>query len=407
MKTNLNLLKAGALLFALPLMATAAVSASQWASNTAPIELNVDIDAVESDSIGVARVHTVALNSSGAVEGRVAAMNANGTQGIADLTVYFLSNGKVADQTKTSADGSFRVSGLKEGNYSFVATGENGFAAYGVQVVGETAGVSNTMEAAAVAPNFAAVKQILNDNLPSQVATEIVANVVDEDAKPLVGANRVALVEGKLVGNVRSLVTSDNAGATVHILKGDKKVASVEANENGSFSVSDLEPGVYGFVATGPSGFAALSFEAVQDENAEIPVAIAPAFQDVMFDGGYAPSLDVCTTCGTDVGYADDSIVYDSAPVMQEFAPVEYAGESIGCGGACGATCGSCGNMSNYSAGSCGGCCGSGGGGLLRGGRLFGGAGLGRLLLLGGAIALPVALSGDSDSGGGSNELPQ
>ena len=46
------------------------------------------------------------------------------------------------------------------------------------------------------------------------------------------------------------------------------------------------------------------------------------------------------------------------------------------------------------------------GGGFSGGGRLFGGRGLGRLLLLGGAIALPIALSGDNDSGGGSNITP-
>ena len=85
MKTNWNLLKAGALLFALPLMATAAVSASQWVNDTAPIDLNIEVAEIET-SIGVARAHAVSLNSSGAIEGRVAAMNTDGTQGIADLT---------------------------------------------------------------------------------------------------------------------------------------------------------------------------------------------------------------------------------------------------------------------------------------------------------------------------------
>ena len=173
MKINWNLLKAGVLLFALPLVATAAVSASQWVNDTAPIDLNVEVAEIE-NNIGVTRVHTVAINSGGAIEGRVASLEAEGTQGISDLAVYFMSNGKVVHEVATSSDGSFRVEGIKEGNYSFVASGENGFAAYGVKVVGETAGIDSVMEAAAVSSGVA-VKEIL-DNNPAQVTTEVAAN---------------------------------------------------------------------------------------------------------------------------------------------------------------------------------------------------------------------------------------
>lgn len=400
MKSNWNLLKAGAILFALPLMATAAVSASQWVNDTAPIDLNVEVAQIES-SIGVTRVHEVALNSSGAIEGRVASMDAQGTEGIADLSVYFMSNGKVVQETVTSSDGSFRVEGLSEGNYSFVASGENGFAAYGVKVVGETAGIDNVMEASAVAPGVEAVRQILDNNLSEEVAEVATSS---EDAA-VVGANRVNLVDGKLVGTVRSLNNVSVEGTLVHILSGDKQIAKVETDENGSFSIADFTPGIYSFVSTGPSGFAAVSFEAVNETttDVEIPVAFSPAA--AIQELGFANSLDVCTTCGgADAGFISNDIVYDSAPVYQEsFSPVEYASESIGCGGACGATCGSCGNFSSFSGG--GSCCG-GGGGRLFGGRLFGGNGLGRLgrlALIGGTIGGIVAIAVDDDSNDASN----
>ena len=398
MKTNWNLLKAGALLFALPLMATAAVSASQWVNDTAPIDLNVEVAEIES-SIGVTRNHAVSLNASGAVEGRVAAMNADGTQGIADLTVRFMSNGKVVQATTTSSDGSFRVEGLSEGNYSFIASGENGFAAYGVKVVGEAAGIDNVMEATAVAPGVATVKQILDSNVAE--AAQTTSNTEDQ---AIVGANRVNLVDGKLVGTVRSLDNISVEGTLVYILNGDEQVAKVETDANGNFSIADMTPGVYNFVSTGPSGYAAVSFEAISETVQEIPVAFSPAaaIQEI----GFGNSLDVCTTCGTN-SFASSDIVYDSAPAFQEsFAPVEYASETIGCGGACGATCGSCGNFSGFSHGggaSCGGACGGGGGigGRLfgGGGRLFGGSGggrLGRLALLG-AIGGIIAVSVDDD----------
>jgi len=280
-------------------------------------------------------------------------MNADGTQGIADLTVYFMSNGKVVQETATSTDGSFRVEGLSEGNYSFVATGENGFAAYGVKVVGETAGVDNVMEASAVAPGIATVKQILSNNTSEEVAT---TNSSTTD-QAVVGAHRVNLVDGKLVGTVRSLDNISVNGTLVHILSGDQQVAKVETDADGNFSIADMTPGVYNFVSTGPSGYAAVSFEAISETVKEIPVAFSPAAAIQEF--GFADSLDVCTTCGSN-SFASNDIVYDSAPAFQEsFAPVEYASETIGCGGACGGACGSCGNFSGFSHGggaACGSC---------------------------------------------------
>lgn len=389
MKINWNLLKAGALLFALPLVATAAVSANQWVNDTAPINLDVEVAEVES-GIGVTRIHEIALNASGAIEGRVASMDIKGTEGISNLSVQFLSNGKVVQETTTSSDGSFRIEGLSEGNYSFIASGENGFAAYGVKVVSETAGIDNVMEASAVAPGVAAVKQILDNNNSEKIAE---ANTSSED-QVVIGANRVNLVDGKLVGTVRSLQNVSVDGTMVHILSGDKEVAKVATDENGSFSIDGITPGVYNFVSTGPSGYAAISFEAVNETSAvEIPVAFSPAAAIQEF--GFANSLDVCTTCGTN-SFASNEVVYDSAPVFQEsFAPVEYASESIGCGGACGATCGSCGNFSSFSGSS------AGSGGVFNGGRVFsGGRGLGRLgrlALIGGIVAIAVAVDGDDN----------
>lgn len=402
MKTNWNFLKAGALLFALPLMATAAVSASQWVNDTAAIELDVETSAVEY-SLGVARVHTVALNASGAIEGRVATVNADGAAGLSNLNVYFMRNGKVVEETTTSDDGAFRIEGLAEGNYSFVATGDSGFAAYGVRVVGETAGVENVMEAAAISSGVATAKKILDQNAASEVASQLSA---DDASGNLVGANRVNLVNGNLVGSVKSLLGADVEGSQVFILSGDKQVAATKTDANGNFTVADMAPGFYNFVATGPSGFAAVGFEAISEvvANIEVPVSFKPT---TLQDFGYGDSLDVYTTTGSDVGYASNDIVYDSSSAFQEFAPVEYASESIGCGGSCGAACGSSGNFSNFSSGCCGGAGGGGIGGRLLGGAggggLFGGGGaglgrLGRIALLSGAVVGIVAIADDGEA---------
>ncbi len=446
MKNKWKTFKFGLMLFALPMVATAAASAHTWMVESNPISIDSEKVSFEDAGIGLARVHTVALNNNGAVEGRIATINANSTEGLSSLKVFFVQDNKVVKETTTKSDGTFTASGMAEGDYSFIATGENGFAAYGVRVV-SGGNHNNVMEAAAVSPHFAAVKQILNDNLPTQVANEILNAQPQADVK-VVGSNRVRLIDGNLNGHVASLSDGNSKaaqGTSVHILKGDTMVAEVDADENGSFSVPDLEPGVYDFVAAGPSGFAAVSFQAVEadvEEGAlsslidtevdteEVAVSIDPvagplpanfadpiAYQDAIpadipFDAGFSNSLDVCTTCQQDVGFVGEQINFAGTETFAEpitysadqySAPIEYAGESIGCGCASGGCCGSAGTFSNFS--SCNTCGGGARGGLFRGrgfgagaGLLGGGSrGIGRLALIGGLTAGIVAIADDDD----------
>ena len=425
-----NKFQLGLMLVALPFVATAAASAHQWISSTSPISAP---EAITSSRISADRVHNIALNRSGGIEGRITTLkNADG-KGLADLKVYFVRNGEIAQETVTDSTGTFRIDNVAEGAYSFVATGEGGFAAYGVNVVAHNGNSQvNAMEAAAVSPRFSVVKEILENNLPQQIASEILegsSNITDE----LVGANRIQLQDGNLVGSIVPLFGEIAAveGTNVHIIQNDKQVAQVQADVNGAFSVANLEPGVYDFVAAGPTGIAAVSFQAIDEEGQitaesvidsdEIPVAIEPAtfvspepvavqpaaaaaalpFQDmVSADIPYdtASSLDVCTTCSNDAGfvgqqadYAGSEVVYDNGYDMG--APIEYASDAVSCGGACGASCGATGDFSGFS--SCNAC--SGGGGGIGGGRLFAGgsSGLRRLALLGGIAGAVIAIASD------------
>lgn len=430
------------MLFALPLMATAAATAHQLMADASPISLNVETPAAVDSAIGLARVHTVALNRNGAVEGRIASIEGV-NKGLSSLRVFFVQNGEVISETSTQEDGSFIAQQVPEGAYSFVATGENGFAAYGVRVVSDATGkLDNLMEAAAVSPNFASVKQIIKDKLPAEVTEQILSTVVSDEDR-VVGSNRVRLNDGQLQGSVVALLGDRDSveGTYVHIIQDNNQVAEVQADSSGSFMVPDLEPGVYDFVAAGPSGFAAVSFEAIQEETSvitdegsvagladtdELPVSIEPGtiepgfvvadpityqdavLADIPYDAGFSNSLDVCLTCQQDAGFVGEQVfsgeiisdpIVDGGQIFD--APIEYAGESVGCGCASGGCCGAASNFSNFSAAPAS-CCGGGGGGGLLGrlgrGRLFGGGGgnLGRLALLG-AIGAIIAVSVDDD----------
>ena len=342
-----NKIQLGLMLIALPFVATAAASAHQWISSAAPIESPDSITA----QVSADRLHEITLNSTGGIEGRITTLKSDG-EGLSDLKVFFVSNGEIVNQATTDASGTFRIDSMVEGPYSFVATGKNGFAAYGVNVVANNgAGQVNAMEAAAVSPSFATVKDILKNNLPQQIADQILEGASNSTNK-VIGANRIQLQDGNLIGSIVPLFgdISNVEGTYVHIISGTEQVARVQADANGDFSVADLEPGVYDFVAAGPTGIAAVSFQAIDAEGElaeiaasvidtdEIPVAIEPAaaaaalpFQgsgsqfsagsgsqfaapslptisaDIPFQSA-SPSLDVCTTCSADAGFVSDQI---------------------------------------------------------------------------------------------------
>ena len=442
------------MLFALPIVATAAASAHQFLTDNAPIAEATSSVISNASLISVQRSHTISLNESGTIEGRVATIDAGSkANGLADLKVFLVSNGEIQAETVTDNDGLFSLTNIAEGVYSFVATGESGFAAYGVRVVANSGSDSvNLMEAAAVSPQAAVVKQILKKQLPSDIAQEIMDNaVVSDEAARVVGSNKVSVKDGVLIGHVVPMLGEVALvdGTSVFLIKGDEQVAEVTADSTGSFAIDDVEPGVYDFVAAGPTGFAAVSFEAVDESAAasadsiasvvtdseEIPVSLEPAIAPVAyqgsstrsipadipfdgggvpfdgggvaFDGGVSDSLDVCLTCQQDTGFVGDQVTYDDSFVS---SPIEYAGESVGCGAAAGGSCGSASNFSGYSScsscsspcSSCGGAAGGSRGGLF-GGRLFGGAASGgnrfaRLGLLAGvATAIAVGVSNDDD----------
>lgn len=423
---------------AILLIVSAVVSANQWISDRSPIAIPTVEVANDVAAIGPLRMHTIALNSKGQIEGRVVGFSSDAKQGLHGLSVFFLSEGSIVGESKTDAQGVFKVDGLAEGPYSFIATGEQGFAAYGIQVVGESNQASQkALEATAVAPNLQAVQKILSQHLPEKVVEELVVN--SGDSLPN-GTHRVKLSEGNLRGTIHSLVGGQKAvrDATIHLLKDNDTVASVQADDTGSFNVPDVDPGVYGFVAVGPYGFAAISFEAIQNVSAaDIPAAagntVVSAVQPIAVPAGaepivyqdslpielpvesgtgtYSNSLEVCLTCGNS-GYSTESMTYDPGYVS-DFAPVEYASQSIGYGGACGGACGSCGNMAGFSS-----CCGGGlgagrfggiggGPGLLGGGAPGGLGRLGRLALLGGTVVGVVAIADGNNPGAATNPAPQ
>jgi hypothetical protein len=113
MKNKWKSIKSVALLIVLPLVATAAASAHQWMTDSNPISLDLDQIEISADqSINASRMHTIALNRAGAVQGRIASIDSDTREalGIADLKIFFIQNGEIVQETTTNEAGEFRSS---------------------------------------------------------------------------------------------------------------------------------------------------------------------------------------------------------------------------------------------------------------------------------------------------------
>lgn len=325
------------------------------------------------------RSHVVALNQDGLVTGRIVAIDAPSKtlSPLSEINIYFVQNGSIARSTKTNVDGQFTVDGLEPGAYSFVGSSAKGFLAYGIIVkpYDATSELSKfQLVAPAVSPRFVALKEIVDKYLPRksgvlQQETEIQTSL-EIDSEFAQGANLVAIKNGNLVGSVRSIVAGrELAGTRIFLVQNDKVMAESKANEQGSFEINGVEPGVYDFVAVGTAGFAAAGFQAVvQDEVVTNAQQVVQGTQVIEVQPVPADELNTVLTPPTDgvvvadqVGQANE---LSGGPVAigDGYAgdALETCGEEIGCGAA-GGSCG-CGEDSGYYGGGGGGCCGGGGG---------------------------------------------
>lgn len=368
---------------ALPLLATAAVSAHTFLLDNTPIKTAgpAVVSRAVSGLTGSFRNHTLAVDEQGTVKGRVNVVNRDfSVSGLSALRVCLVRDGKIAHVVDSNSLGQFEFTGVEEGVYSFVATGKDGFAACGVKVargVGNNMG-TNTMEVAVVNPDFQQVREIFE---ATPAAAEVLASSSAEQPSRIDGNNRVATSNGNLVGKLFDFVSGAVSAETkAYLLKNNVRIAETAVDAFGQFNFAGIEPGVYEFVAAGPTGYAAVSFEAVAQDGQTPQTADAVVESSVVDEGVAAPAqqLDVPMTAagdhvvvGEQLNTACDACT-GGAPVVDAYAGT--VGSDIACGAAAGGCCGATGDWGGY--------CGGGGGGGGYGG-LGGLAGIGRLAILG------------------------
>lgn len=335
------------------------------------------------------------LDQKGNLNGQVAAGDAVAGQ----AQVFLMQNKRMIQKVSTNEAGEFTLIDVDPGRYSIVAAGNNHMGAQGIMVdrIGSDA-TNDFFTLAMIKTEYKGVQELVANTLPKQITNQIPGSVMQQvsvSRAEIQVATDVRIVNGKLRGQVVSLFNEANVeDVQVHLLQNNQPVAQVETDALGTFTVSDAEPGYYDLVATGRAGFAAMRIKALGKRSPMTQVSYSKAVKSTL-----TVALAEDCPCGQTV---DQPIDYDASAVVMEAAsqaPIEYASESIGCGGACGGCGGNAGNFSNLGRPVLG--LRGGGGGLLSGGGglAANAGGLSRLLTLGSIAGAVVAIADDDDAG--------
>ena len=387
MKKLLNIFKFAVYVCAVP-VAAALVAAGEF-NPTSSGEVMIGSPKV------LSRNHLVHLTKDGLVNGRVVAIDSmsKSQSPLSKLEVFFVHDGAIVGKTVTDNNGNFVADGLAPGAYSFIASGAKGFAAYGLAIEPYVEGSeSEQIFSPTVSPRFRALRRMVERYLPHDVSEAISSNDIQTSLKSeadiVQGVNRVQLDDGRLSGTLSTIVQGQSvADSHIALIQNDNIVAETTSDADGKFAFADLGPGVYDFVAAGPTSFAALSFEAVgvkqqdpapqpqdagdqptaapeaaseptaaQDAAGAEPVQQKPAQEeaqsveqaDSVFDVAVTPVADepvvsdqvnfACDACGGEI--------VSSQGGMMTGSPLEQCGDAVGCG-ACAGSCG-CGMDSGY-----------------------------------------------------------
>ncbi|MCE3017415.1 MAG: carboxypeptidase-like regulatory domain-containing protein [Pirellula sp.] len=218
----------------------------------------------------------VTPDASGDVSGSVVGLSVGDKTPVNGLPVFLVKDGQIEVKTKTNAEGNFTLPAVKPGSYSLVVRDANTIGAFSLQVVSSDHGRSlgSVVEVRVVKP-AAKVNAILEEQTLPTYAMRTAGVSVITSSDPLGQSRTFAKSQavkmdefGKLTGRIGTADSDkDMSDMNVFVMKDGVQVAKATVAKDGSYVVDGLKPGVYGFIAVGESGFAAMSFELVKDSG--------------------------------------------------------------------------------------------------------------------------------------------
>lgn len=243
------------------------------------------------------RGNWIMVDSNGRFDGSVTA--AAGAD-VSRMEIFLLNRGRLVKQTTLNAGGRFEFNNVSQGAYSIIGWGENGFFAFGLNILQNNPNnkgeVGNRISATAFqnrttintdwikyyspqvkfrvfgsyptgqgvdAPAALFGFEGIARNLPASVtATSISSRSVSR------------LADGRLVGRVHQMNSLDGRPVDVRstkvmLFQGDIVVASTTTDNYGTFAFNDVPDGSYGLAAVGADGVGLIGIDVSSEQSPE------------------------------------------------------------------------------------------------------------------------------------------
>ena len=189
----------------------------------------------------------------------------------AQTTVRVVRSGRIVQTRKVGQGGVAQISQLSPGPYSIMASGSEGFAAFGAYL-GDPAGSAVSRIGLVPQRDAQVVRGLIRTHLESGAASE--ATQPTKEITRL-SAEENASFEIQADGSVKGQIiraAADGqriepiANLFVAFVRDGQVVAESTSDANGEFSATGLSAGIHSLAIAGPGGFAAFSAEVIQAE---------------------------------------------------------------------------------------------------------------------------------------------
>ena len=335
------------------------------------------------------KIHRYSLDELGNLNGQITAAGDKPN----NISVYVMQGNRIVQQSTTDALGEFTLPKITPGRYSIIIAGQNQLAVQGVMIDGVgSEEANNFIQLSTIRTAYQGVQDLVTAVLPKQISTNLgttegSTQQVSATLSDAPVANQVRIINGNIRGQIVSLTNENNiAGTTVHLLQNSKPVSQVEIDDEGMFTIPDIEAGTYDLVATAKSGMAVMRIEAVGNDN---PMKMVSFGQQIPVELNVPLAEDLPLDQQQILNQPPQQVLVEPSSL----STIEYATESIGFGGANGSIGGVTGNFSSVS----GNVLGPRGVAPIGTSSAAGAAGLSRLVTLGSLAATATAIAVDDD----------
>jgi hypothetical protein len=241
------------------------------------------------------RGNWIMVDSNGRFDGSVTA--AAGAD-VSRMEIFLLNRGRLVKQTTLNAGGRFEFNNVSQGAYSIIGWGENGFFAFGLNILQNNPNnkgeIGNRISATAfqnrTTINTDWIKyyspqvkfRVFGSYLTGQgvdapaalfgfegIAKNLPASVT---ATSISSRSVSRLADGRLVGRVHQMNSLDGRPVDVRstkvmLFQGDIVVASTTTDNYGTFAFNDVPDGSYGLAAVGADGVGLIGIDVSSEQS--------------------------------------------------------------------------------------------------------------------------------------------